>query len=138
MSKKSNETLPIDTSAIQLRLEKLLSLSNVLGSQQESADLIKDMDALIQKYSVDRLETVLAPSIVEIQKGRPKGTKRNKLGVEHEDEKISIEQKNAKKMKQETIKVEKQKKTKTTLSLRKPSTAVIKQIKSKYWSMLYF
>ncbi|KAG2198397.1 hypothetical protein INT47_009802 [Mucor saturninus] len=37
------------------------------GSQQESVDLLKDMDALIIKYSTDRLDTDLILEIVEIQ-----------------------------------------------------------------------
>ncbi|KAG2201556.1 hypothetical protein INT47_007433, partial [Mucor saturninus] len=102
------------------------------GSQQESVDLLKDMDALILKYSTDRLDTALAPEIVEIQKGRPKGTKRNKLGVEHEDEKICIEQKNSKKIKQEQKKVENDKSQKNKPSLRKPSTTAVNKLKSKY------
>lgn len=131
LAKGSADVLDINTTDIQIRLEKLMSLCKVLGSQQESVDLIKDMDALISKYSNDRLENTLAPKIVEIQKGRPKGTKRNKLGVEHEDEKISSEQKNAKKIKQEQKKVENNKTQKNKPSLRKPSTTAINKLRSK-------
>lgn len=89
-------------------------MRKVLGSQQESADFSKDMDALIDKYSTDGLYTALAPKIVEIQKGRPKVTKINKLGVEYEDKKKSLSSKKMSKklMKQETVKVEKLKRKK--------------------------
>ncbi|KAG2192926.1 hypothetical protein INT47_002765 [Mucor saturninus] len=114
LGKDSSPKLCSNTNEVQFRLEKLLSLCKVLGSQQESVDLLKDMDALIVKYSTDRLDTALTPEIVEIKKGSPKGTKRSKLGVEHEDEKICLKQKNSKKVKLEQKKVENNKSQKKT------------------------
>ena len=72
-------------------------LSNSLGSQQESVELNQELGAIFKKISKDRLEDIMPPATVIIQKGRPKGTKRDKLGVEYEDKKIKEERKEEKK-----------------------------------------
>ncbi|KAG2203128.1 hypothetical protein INT47_004935, partial [Mucor saturninus] len=57
LGKDSSPELCSNTNEVQFRLEKLLSLCKVLGSQQESVDLLKDMDALIVKYKPSEVVT---------------------------------------------------------------------------------
>lgn len=64
----------------------------------------------MQKYEKDCLEDILLLATVVVQKGRPKGTKRDKLGVEHEDDKIVIERKEE--VKRRKVKYEEKKKDK--------------------------
>lgn len=117
------------------RLEKLAFLSETLGSQQEYQDLLKGIDALIKTFSKDRLEDVLPPKTVVIQKGRPKNTKREKLGIEHEDIKIKQERSQNKKEKRKVvddfddvnINTVKKKKTKKTVPIN-----LIKTLQQKY------
>ncbi|KAG2232879.1 hypothetical protein BDF21DRAFT_469289 [Thamnidium elegans] len=85
----STVAAPIDD--LKIRFEKLLDVFQVLGSQQERDDLLNGIDNLIRKFSNDRLESILPPKVVVTQKGRPKNTKRNKLGIEHENEEIKLE-----------------------------------------------
>jgi hypothetical protein len=91
--KEDQSIIAAPVASLKMRFEKLLDVFQVLGSQQESDDLLRDVDVLIKKFSEDRLENILPPKVVVIQKGRPKNTKRNKLGIEYEDEKIKLEQK---------------------------------------------
>lgn len=74
-----------EADAIDSRLAKLAIVLKTLGSQKEYYDLLKSIEKLIQDFSKDRLESALPPKTVVAQKGRPKSTKREKLGNEHED-----------------------------------------------------
>ena len=60
------------TTETELLLEKIAMLSNSLGSQQESVELFQELGLIFNKFSKDRLESILPPATVEIQKGRPK------------------------------------------------------------------
>ena len=52
---------------------------------------MKGINRLLEQFMVDRLENMLPPATVVIQKGRPKNTKREKMGIEHIDDQIEKE-----------------------------------------------
>ncbi|KAG2230524.1 hypothetical protein INT48_001176 [Thamnidium elegans] len=88
----STITTPVDN--FKVRFEKLLDVFQVLGIQQESDDLLSGIDNLTRNFLNDRLESILPPKVVVIQKGRPKNTKRNKLALEEDDDLTDIDVEN--------------------------------------------
>lgn len=56
--------------------------------------MLKHLNGVLKIFSDDQLENVLPLKFVVLQKGRPKSTKRNKLGIEYENKKIKLEPKN--------------------------------------------
>lgn len=87
------ERTNVDNSLVQLALEKLAIVSATLGSQQETNDLLNDINKLVEKYSNDRLNTAISPAVVLVQKGRNKSTKRDKIALEHQEDVLKKERK---------------------------------------------
>lgn len=54
-----------------------------LPSVQEKLQLLERINTVLDPEKTQSLEKVLPPSIVVTQKGRPKNTKREKIGLEH-------------------------------------------------------
>jgi hypothetical protein len=115
----------------------MLDFCNVLGSGQESQDLLNDVEKIIKKYSNDQLNDVLLPTTVTVPKGRPKNTKRNKLSIEIEVEKINEERKAENKRSradknEEVIKIlSSQKQKKSVSKIPSPPKSIIKDIEAK-------
>ena len=82
---------------LMLRFERFSLLLKTASSQQESEDVIKRIDELYNELvGKSSVESALPPATVISQKGRPKSTKREKLGIEHEDHAIKQESKKRK------------------------------------------
>ncbi|KAG2193119.1 hypothetical protein INT47_003110 [Mucor saturninus] len=78
-------------SRLMLRLERFSLLLKTVSSEQESEDVIKRIDALYDELvGKSSVESAIPPATVISQKGRPKSTKREKLGIEHEDHAIKL------------------------------------------------
>ncbi|KAG2198381.1 hypothetical protein INT47_009786 [Mucor saturninus] len=86
---KSVDDLGDYQSRLMIRFEKFSRLLKTASSQQEKEIMIKRSDHLYDDLICKSpIETALSPATVVTQKGRPRSTKREKLGLEHEDDAI--------------------------------------------------
>ena len=98
----SEKTQSVDESGdyqsrLMIRFEKFSLLLKTASSQQEKESMLKRIDALYDDLACkSSIETALPPATVVSQKGRPKSNKREKLGLEHEDDAIKQENKKRK------------------------------------------
>lgn len=121
----------ITTTELQSSLERLALLGNQLGTQQEKRDFLIRLKELEDHFSADNLEETLPPKNVVASKGRPKNTRREKTGLEHEDCKITQEIKEEKKRKRnekkEDIKTKQRKRNEKKAQISKKDANLINQ-----------